>query len=90
MQKTGNLLSALSRPRLVNAVGIVLILSLLGFYIFFTRANLVTTFDDAYMFIRYANNAIAGHGIARPVEDAIGTPGHALRMKARQLQPQIA
>ena len=64
MQKIGNLLSTLSKPRLVNAVGVILILSLLGFYIFFTRANLVTTFDDAYMFIRYANNAITGHGIA--------------------------
>lgn len=45
-------------------VGGALLIPLFIFHFLFVKQNLTTTFDDAYMFVRYAENALAGHGIA--------------------------
>ena len=45
-------------------IGVILLFVLVVFYLVFVAANLTTTFDDAYMFLRYADNVLKGHGIA--------------------------
>jgi len=54
----------LRSPRVRFIIGGMLLFSLFAFHLFFVHQNLTTTFDDAYMFLRYAENALAGHGIA--------------------------
>lgn len=54
----------LSEPRARSMIGIVLLFVLFFFYLVFVFANLTTSFDDAYMFLRYADNVLNGHGIA--------------------------
>lgn len=46
----------------ILGIGVVIILFIIN--VNFLRGNLVTTFDDSYMFIRYARNLLDGHGIA--------------------------
>jgi hypothetical protein len=48
----------------INGIAVLSIGTLLAFYVFFVRENLATTFDDAYMFIRYAKNLLGGYGFA--------------------------
>ena len=55
---------SLREPRVRSMIGIVFLLVLFSFYLFFVAANLTTTFDDAYMFLRYAGNVLNGYGIA--------------------------
>jgi hypothetical protein len=50
--------------RWINIVSISLILILLFLYVVFVKERLVSTFDDAYMYSRYANNYSAGYGIS--------------------------
>jgi hypothetical protein len=48
----------------INSICILMIISMIIFYIYFVKAHRITTFDDAYMFIRYAANFLAGKGVA--------------------------
>ena len=47
-----------------NTILIFLLSTLIIYYINLVKTAGATTFDDAYMFIRYANNFLDGHGIA--------------------------
>ncbi len=63
MNKAGRKFSLF--PNVYNAYFIFLILLILViYYINLVKAAKTTTFDDAYMFIRYANNFLDGHGIS--------------------------
>jgi hypothetical protein len=48
----------------LNAGAALSVLILLYHFVAYVRQSQVTTFDDAYMFMRYANNFLAGHGLA--------------------------
>lgn len=56
--------SAFFNPRTQLIIGITLIILLFAFYLWFISTNLTTTFDDAYMFMRYADNMLAGRGVS--------------------------
>jgi len=51
-------------PNVYNAILFFILLILVIYYINLVKAAKTTTFDDAYMFIRYANNFLDGHGIS--------------------------
>ena len=52
-------------PKNTNLIFFIFVLAaLVIYYINLVRVKGPTTFDDAYMFIRYADNFLAGHGIA--------------------------
>jgi hypothetical protein len=56
--------SAFFNPRTQLIIGIALLILLFVFYLWFVSTNLTTTFDDAYMFMRYADNMLAGLGVS--------------------------
>ena len=65
MGKTRRLFPDFLYSRNTHNTILVLILSgLIIYYINLVKIAGSTTFDDAYMFIRYADNFLAGHGIA--------------------------
>jgi len=47
-------------PNVYNAILFFILLILVIYYINLVKAAKTTTFDDAYMFIRYANNFLDG------------------------------
>ena len=51
-------------PRLLRAVSLLAILLSLAAYAYALWKSEPTRFDDSYMFLRYANNILAGHGHA--------------------------
>jgi hypothetical protein len=52
-------------PKNTKVIFFILVLAaLVVYYINLVQVKGPTTFDDAYMFIRYADNFLAGHGIA--------------------------
>ncbi|HUM28423.1 MAG TPA: hypothetical protein PKN81_19430, partial [Anaerolineales bacterium] len=56
--------SFFSNPRLRITALVIILAALLLYYIDVFRTAGPTTFDDAYMFIRYADNFIHGYGFA--------------------------
>lgn len=56
--------SFFSNPKLRVSALVIILAALLLYYISVFRTAGQTTFDDAYMFIRYADNFIHGHGFA--------------------------
>lgn len=65
MGKTRKPFPAFPYAKNTQNIILALFLSLLViYYIYLVKAAGITAFDDAYMFIRYANNFLNGHGIA--------------------------
>ena len=65
MNKAGRKFSPFPYSKNVYKAILFLLLSvLIIYYVNLVKAARATTFDDAYMFIRYANNFLGGHGIS--------------------------
>lgn len=58
----------------LNALSIIIILLALLSYFNYIESASITGFDDAYMFIRYADNFLSGYGVAWN-QDGIQTYG---------------